>query len=213
MRPIILFCFIFLQFSSRSQTYFSPILGYEFANLRKKSVVENGNNFNIPPFSVISPTIGFKIGRPISKKIDLTALGYFSKKNMKINNQWFIPTTNQKYNQTHLRISLLYNTKSRFYAGIGGNVNFISNIRYYYLEVLRSQRFEPSKEFGGHLIFGRKFKEFNVEIYYYHFFQKSKWLDYIYSVSRRASALGILVSRDLIITKKGIKNYNSFILK
>jgi hypothetical protein len=201
-------CFIFLQFTGISQTYFSPILSYEFSNLRKKDTPNNGFHFNIPPFSVKSLVVGFKIGRPVTKKIDLTAIGTFTKKNMEINNSWFIPYSNQKFNQSQLRLSLQYNTNSHFYWSIGGNVNFTTKIRCYYQG---EPRFTPPgwfKEFGGHLAFGKKFKYFNIETYYYSFFKGTKWLDFIYIESKPPSALGIMLSHDFIVEKKRIRSQN-----
>lgn len=165
-----------------SQTFISPVLGYDFQKVVSSDPFPN-HAFDIAKsgYSYTSPIVGIKIRQKLIGPIYFGYLGDYTCKEIQ---GYFIGGNYQNliYHYNHFRnyLSLIYLWNNKFYFGIGPTFNIVLNLNYEDIENKWELTMAPKiiNEKGLMFSAGIKYKKYDFEVYYY--IRKNEFSDNIY---------------------------------
>lgn len=159
--------FFFNFYMLNAQTYIRPIIGYDFANMNTNDDELAYVHINDYKFGVDNLALGIGIKQRIKKRYEVTIYSVFSKRYAK---GWLfniVPFDGLKFN--YIQNGLQFNYKfHNYFCGIGANYNLLTSFTLTVDKKKEGKSFlEEINEKGVRLSFGRSYKNFNLEAYFY----------------------------------------------
>jgi hypothetical protein len=206
-RLVFFLCLYILIFFSNfviSQTYISPLLGYDFQSVDPLphypfELAKEGYSFH-------GPIIGFKIKQKLFGPFYFRYTGEYTQK--KIHGYLYggvLYDLHYRYNYFRNNLSIIYLWNNKLYAGIGPSFNIVNNLN---IEDVENQMNLTAvqnviSERGLMFSTGFKYKKYDMEFYYY--IRKNKYSEILYyDFLHKVYSLGFRLSYDFKILN-GIK--------
>lgn len=177
MKALLFTFLVFASFSVFSQSSsIEPIVGYDFTSLRHKNLLGRPGYVDTyiydNAFELGSLIFEIRGNHSLTEKIFITATFGFTRKKVKASTTGFLPFEGFQLNYFQNSLRVNYSLSNHFYAGLGGNLNLLTNFRY----ILRGEA-RPEDEFisryydyGISFNAGAVYQKISWELYYFHSF-------------------------------------------
>ncbi len=162
---ILCVCLFGLCEKSLSQTYFSPVLGFDLMKITNGGAKDNNDFIQIHDkgYSIESPLIGVRISHEFKSNFSISLTSTYGAKNVKATSNNFTDIEGLKFNLIQNQIAFIYSI-SGFAFGAGASYNILSNIKF-------SNAQDPvsynSNDQGLIFLIGKPINKFLIDIYYY----------------------------------------------